>query len=201
MKIFSSASGPQRDGTANPSDATLGATLRPAGAWLFGKIPAHGDFISRGLDHATHELLDDWLSVEVARARAKFTDFDQRYVQAPPWYFVDVDSAGAWSGGALCLSVDRVGRRFPILVAGPASSADTAREVALAALELIFTTFSEGWDADQLALALGSIVADCGSGPVPSQSVWAIEADDGTRIEMTGRFPDGLIERMLEIAN
>ena len=200
MKIFSSASGSQRDETAG----TLGATLRPAGAWLFGKIPAHGDFISRGLDHATHVLLDDWLSVEVARARAKFTDFDVRYVQAPPWYFVDVDSAGAWSGGALCLSVDKVGRRFPILVAAPANGADTAREVALAALELVFTTFSEGWDADQLALALGSIPhvarADRGSGPVPPQSVWAIEADDGTRIEMTGRFPDGLIERMLEIA-
>ena len=60
MKIFSSASGPQRDETAG----TLAATLRPAAAWLFGKIPAHGDFISRGLDHATHELLDDWLSVE-----------------------------------------------------------------------------------------------------------------------------------------
>ena len=197
MKMFSSASRPQRDETAG----TLGATLRPAGAWLFGKIPAHGDFISRGLDHATHTLLDDWLSVEVARARERFADFDTRYVQAPPWYFVDVDGAGAWSGGALCLSVDKVGRRFPILVAGPASSADTAREVALAALELVFTTFGEGWDADQLALALGSIVADHGSGPVPTQSVWAIEADDGTRIEMTGRFPDGLIERMLEIAN
>jgi type VI secretion system ImpM family protein len=196
VKMFSSAPGPQRDETAG----TLGATLRPAGAWLFGKIPAHGDFISRGLDHATHVLLDDWLSVEVARARARFADFDTRYVQAPPWYFVDVDSAGAWSGGALCLSVDKVGRRFPILVAASATSAETAREVALAALELVFTTFGEGWDADQLALALGSIVADRASGPVPTQSVWAIEAEDGTRIEMTGRFPDGLIERMLEVA-
>ena len=196
MKIFSSASGPQRDETAG----TLGDTLRPAGAWLFGKIPAHGDFISRGLDHATHTLLDDWLSVEVARARERFADFDARYVQAPPWYFVDQDGAGAWSGGALCLSVDKVGRRFPVIVAAPAIGADTAHKVALAALELVFTTFSEGWDADQLALALGSIVADSGSGPVPTQSVWAIEADDGTRIEMTGRFPDGLRERMLDLA-
>ena len=196
MKIFSSASGPRRDETAG----TLGDTLRPAGAWLVGKIPAHGDFISRGLERATHTLLDDWLSVEVARGRERFADFDTRYVQAPPWYFVDCDGAGAWSGGALCLSVDKVGRRFPILVAAPASGADTARETALAALELVFTTFGEGWDADQLALALGSIVVDCGSGPEPTQSVWAIEADDGTRIEMTGRFPDGLVERMLELA-
>lgn len=196
MKMFSSASGPRRDETAD----TLGATPRPAGAWLFGKIPAHGDFISRGIDHATHVLLDDWLSAELARARARFADFDARYVQAPPWYFVDVDGAGEWSGGALCLSVDKVGRRFPILVAAPANGADTAREVALAALELVFTTFGEGWDADQLALALGSIVVDRGSGPEPAQSLWAIEGEDGTRIEMTGRFPDGLVERMLEVA-
>ena len=196
MKIFSSASGAQRDDTAG----ALGGTLRPAGAWLFGKIPAHGDFISRGLDHATHTLLDDWLSAGVASARERFADFDARYVQAPPWHFIDQDAAGAWSGGALCLSVDKVGRRFPILVGAPSSSADTAREVALATLELVFATFSEGWDADQLALALGSIVADRGTGPLPTQSVWAIEADDGTRIEMAGRFPDGLIERMLEIA-
>jgi type VI secretion system ImpM family protein len=195
MKMFSSASGPRRDETAE----TLGETLRPAGAWLFGKIPAHGDFISRGIDHATHVLMDDWLSAEVARGRSRFTDFDARYVQAPPWYFVDVDGAGAWSGGALCLSVDKVGRRFPILVAAPASGAETAREVALAALELVFTTFGQGWDADQLALALGSIVADKAADPPPTQSVWAIEAEDGTRIEMTGRFPEGVVERMLEV--
>ena len=197
MRMFSSASGPRRDETAG----SLRDTLRPAGAWLFGKIPAHGDFISRGIDHATHVVLDDWLSAEVARARGRFGDFDERYIQAPPWHFVDQDGAGAWSGGALCLSVDKVGRRFPILVAAPASGAETAREVALASLELVFTTFSEGWDADQLALALGSIVADRGSAPVPLQSVWAIEADDGTRIEMTGRFPEGLVERMLELAS
>ena len=196
MKMFSSASGPRRDETAG----SLRDRPRPAGAWLFGKIPAHGDFISRGLDHEVQTLLDDWLSSEVAAGRTRFDDFDTRYVQAPAWHFVDRDEAGAWSGGALCLSIDKVGRRFPILVGAPASGADTAREVALAALDLIFTTFAQGWDADQLALALGSIVVDTASGELPTQSVWAIEADDGTRIEMTGRFPEGLVERMLELA-
>jgi type VI secretion system ImpM family protein len=196
MRMFSSASGPRRDETAG----SLREMARPEGAWLFGKIPAHGDFISRGIDHVTHKQLDDWLSGELARGRTRFADFDTRYVKAPPWHFVDMDQSGAWSGGALCLSVDKVGRRFPILVAAPASSAATARGVALAALELVFTTFGENWDADRLALALGSIAAEPGSGPVPAQSLWAIEADDGTRIEMTGRFPEGLVERMLELA-
>ena len=197
MKMFSSASGPQRDETAG----TLGDMLRPAGPWLFGKIPAHGDFISRGLEPKAHEALDLWLSAELARARARFTDFDTRYVHAAPWHFVDCDPQGQWSGGALCPSVDAVGRRFPILVAAPVANAGQATAVAYAALDLIFGALGEGWDAPRLHQALGEIVPAAGSGPEPTQSVWAIEADDGTRIEMTGRFPDGLIERMLEIAN
>lgn len=196
MRLFSSASGPRRNETAK----SLQETLRPDGAWLFGKIPAHGDFISRGISHAAHKMLDDWLSDELARGRARFADFDARYVQAPAWHFVDRDPEGAWSGGALCLSVDKVGRRFPILVAAPAKGAESANEVALAALELVFTTFSQGWDAEQLALSLNSIVGEDGNPPYPAQSLWAIEAEDGTRVEMAGRFPEGLIERMLELA-
>lgn len=195
MRFFSSASGPRADGTAK----TLQETLRPEGAWLIGKIPAHGDFIYRGISHAAHEMLDRWLAGELDRARARFVDFDARYVQAAPWYFVDIDPNGDWTGGALCLSVDKVGRRFPILVAAPAT-AETAGEVALAALELTFATFSEGWNADQLVGALDSIAIDRGHGAAPTQSLWAIEAEDGTRIEMPGRYPDGLIERMLELA-
>ena len=66
--MFSPASGPRRDGTAG----SLREILRPQGPWLFGKIPAHGDFISRGLDHATHVLLDDWLSAVMASGRYQF---------------------------------------------------------------------------------------------------------------------------------
>lgn len=196
MKLFSSALGSRRGGDPK----TLQETLRPDGAWLFGKIPAHGDFIARGISQAAQKMLDDWLSGELAAARARFSDFDARYVHAAPWHFVDCDPTGAWSGGALCLSVDKVGRRFPIVVAAPAKASETANEVALSALELVFTAFSQAWDADQLLMALNGIVADKGSPSVPSQSVWAIEGEDGTRIEMPGRFPEGLVERMLQLA-
>lgn len=195
--MFSSASAPRRDETAG----SLRDALRPPGPWLFGKIPAHGDFISRGLEPALHEALDLWLSTELARARAKFGDFDERYVRAAAWHFVDCDPAGQWSGGALCPSVDAVGRRFPILVAAPAEGAEQATAIAHAALDLIFAALGEGWEATRLHQALAAIAAPPGSAPVPVQSVWAIEADDGTRIEMTGRFPEGLVERMLELAN
>lgn len=196
MRMFSSASAPRRDETAG----SLRESHRPPGPWLFGKIPAHGDFISRGLEPALHEALDLWLSAELARARAKFGDFDERYVRAAAWHFVDCDSAGNWSGGALCPSVDAVGRRFPIVVAAPAADAGQATAVAHAALDLIFAALGGGWEATRLHEALGAMVPATGSAPEPAQSVWAIEADDGTRIEMTGRFPEGLVERMLELA-
>jgi len=197
MKVFSSASGPRRDETGG----SLGESARPEGAWLFGKIPAHGDFIARGLAPQMQEALDLWLSAELARARATFADFDTRYQTAGPWYFVDRDPTGAWSGGALCPSVDKVGRRFPILVAAPAEGPEHADAVGRAAVELIFVALGGGWDATQLceALAAARVEADPATQP-PAQSLWAIEAEDGTRIEIPGRFPDGLIERMLEIA-
>jgi type VI secretion system protein ImpM len=195
VRLFSSPSGPQPDETTG----SLEAMPRPAGAWLFGKIPAHGDFISRGLSPEMQEALDNWLSAGLAQARDRFADFDDRYRLAAPWHFVDCDAAGAWSGGALCPSVDKVGRRFPILVAAPAENAAEAAGVARAALELVFVALGDGWEADRLHEALGRVDPDAGGAP-PAGAVWAIEAEDGTSIEMPGRFPEGLIGRMLELA-
>ena len=194
--MFSSAPAPAPDAASS----TLAASPRPAGPWLFGKIPAHGDFIARGLEPELREQLDLWLSAELAAARARFADFDERYRLAPPWHFVDRDPHGKWSGGALCLSVDAVGRRFPILLAAPAGDANEAYDAASKALDLVFSALGEQWDAARLheALAeLGPVATDTAS---PAEPVWAIEAEDGTRIEAPGRFPQGLVERMLELA-
>ena len=197
MRMFSSSPAPREDGGASG----LAASSRPPGAWLFGKLPAHGDFIVRGLSPEMREQLDLWLSAELARARARFADFDQRYRLAPPWAFRDCDPAGSWSGGALCLSVDAVGRRFPILVGAPAPGPGEAWGVAEAALELVFGALGEGWDAAQLHDALGAVVPPETSAPEQAgdQPGWVIAADDGTRIEAAGRYPDGLIERMMEL--
>ena len=199
--MFSSSPAPREDGGASG----LAGSSRPPGAWLFGKLPAHGDFIGRGLSPEMREQLDLWLSAELARARTRFADFDERYRLAPPWSFRDCDPAGNWSGGALCLSVDAVGRRFPILVAVPAPGPVEAWGVADAALDLVFGALGEGWEAPRLHDALGEIAAPEGSpdaGPSSSageESGWVIAAEDGTRIEASGRYPDGLIERMMEL--
>ena len=199
--MFSSSPAPREDGGASG----LVGSLRPSGAWLFGKLPAHGDFIGRGLSPEMREQLDLWLSAELARARARFADFDERYRLAPPWAFRDCDPAGNWSGGALCLSVDAVGRRFPILVAAPAPGPVEAWRVADAALDLVFGALGEGWEAPRLHDALGEIAPPVGlavanpSNATGEEPGWVIAAEDGTRIEASGRYPDGLIERMMEL--
>ncbi len=197
MRLFSSSPAPREDGGASG----LAGSPRPQGAWLFGKLPAHGDFIGRGLSPEMREQLDLWLSADLARARARFGDFDERYRLAPPWAFTDCDPAGAWSGGALCLSVDAVGRRFPIVVAVPAAGSGEAEAVANAAMEMVFSALGEGWDAVRLHDALGAIAPNGSTVAevTPDQPGWFIAAEDGTRIEAPGRYPDGLIERMMEL--
>jgi len=166
--------------------------------WLFGKLPALGDFVSRGLDMANRDRLDAWLSDQMEAARARWSDgFEARYDAAPAWTFVVRDEAGHWSGGALCASMDRAGRRFPLLAAAPAEDAVRAAAIGAAMIEAMVQGFVEGWDADQL------LSAPLVEGAVPWQPdapEWALVGEDGPVVRLPGTFPDGVLDRMLELA-
>jgi type VI secretion system ImpM family protein len=91
-----------------------------AAVFAFGKLPAHGDFISRGLDDAAVEAGDEAVANAVALAAGQWdTLWDDVYVETPVWRFIA--SPGVigqeWTAGAFLASVDAVGRQFP-LVAG-----------------------------------------------------------------------------------
>ena len=59
-----------------------------SGAFLFGKMPSHGDFVARGLAAEERDSLDAWLSAELADARAALGErFEERFDSAPPWRF------------------------------------------------------------------------------------------------------------------
>jgi type VI secretion system protein ImpM len=183
-----------------PDEADLAAARLPSAPWLFGKLPAHGDFLARGLPGELRDRLDRWLSAELAGARTRFGEaFEGRYFSAPPWHFVDLDPSGQWTGGALCPSVDAVGRKFPILLATPAQSAECALAAARIAIDLACSAIAQGWQAVRLHDELGAATVARATG-VDVRPGWAIEADDGTAIAYPGRFPAGLVERMLEIA-
>lgn len=160
----------------------------PLTSWLFGKLPSHGDFIARGLAPDLRERIDLWLSAEMNRARSDHgEEFEARYDAAPPWRFVDGSE-----GGVICASIDSAGRRFPILAAMRAATEEGASAAAAASEAAIFRAFEEGSNADGLA----AILAESGieDGDPPLQAGWWVDGGDEF---LPGRWPEGLISRML----
>ena len=117
---------------------------------LFGKLPGHGDFISRGVPGALRAPFDQWLSDWLAAAHeALGGDFVEAYETAAPWLFQS-DRAAA----VLLPSIDAVGRHFPLL-------AVTAPEVPLqSTYDAMVDAVSAGSDSDTLRAALAALAPD-----------------------------------------
>ena len=176
----------------------LSLSRRPLGRWLFGKMPAHGDFVARGADRALVDALDLWLAEEMREAAGQFADeFEDRYSTAPAWTFVDVDPDGAWTGGVLCASVDKAGRKFPLMLALPADDGAHACGLAGGCLDAICTAFDHGLDADALHAAP---VTPVDLPWTPDGPAWALLGEDGPAVELAGRFPRGIIAAMSKVA-
>ena len=86
---------------------------------LYGKLPAHGDFVQRNLSGVFVQEWDQWLQHFVAGAREKIGDtWLDIYLTSPIWRFVlshGVIDTHHWAGIVLP-SVDQVGRYFPFSI-------------------------------------------------------------------------------------
>lgn len=86
---------------------------------IYGKLPAHGDFISRNLPAAFLNNLDDWLQGFIAASQEQLTeDWLDIYLTSPVWRFVfsrGCVDGNCWAG-VMIPSVDSVGRYFPFCV-------------------------------------------------------------------------------------
>lgn len=94
---------------------------------LFGKLPAHGDFIYRDLPSHFINAWDAWLQGCVASSQQLLGEsWLDIYLTSPIWRFVMSDGVvdGQSWAGILLPSVDRVGRYFPfsIVTKVPASA-------------------------------------------------------------------------------
>lgn len=91
-------------------------------AGVFGKLPAHGDFIYRDLPTRFINVLDTWLQGFVGGSQEQLGEqWLDIYLTSPIWRFAfseGVVDENAWAGLFLP-SVDRVGRYFPFSVAMP----------------------------------------------------------------------------------
>lgn len=87
---------------------------------VYGKLPAHGDFIQRNLSPAFVRQWDVWLQHFVAGAKDKMgADWLDIYLTSPMWRFAlshGVVDDSRWAG-ILMPSVDQVGRYFPFTIA------------------------------------------------------------------------------------
>ncbi len=87
---------------------------------LFGKLPAHGDFIYRDLPPDFISVWDQWLQGYVGSSKEQLGDaWLDIYLTSPIWRFAfaeGVVDGNGWAGIFLP-SVDRVGRYFPFSVA------------------------------------------------------------------------------------
>lgn len=86
---------------------------------LFGKLPAHGDFIHRNLPTKLINEWDSWLQTFIGSTQERLGDaWLEIYLTSPIWRFclsAGTLDGNAWAGIWLP-SVDRVGRYFPFSI-------------------------------------------------------------------------------------
>lgn len=167
-------------------------------AFLFGKLPSHGDFVSRSLSAAEKAELDGWLSHEVAAARDRLgEEFDGLFDSAPPCRFA-WDDSGGWMAGAMAASMDSAGRRFPLLVGRRTLAAEQAAAAAEACETAIYDAFGGGWTADQL---FGSVdqAPPPSADEAPAAGWWAVDESGAPLAIAQGRRPDALVLTMLTL--
>lgn len=86
---------------------------------LYGKLPAHGDFIHRNLPTKVINEWDKWLQTFIGSTRERLGDaWLEIYLTSPIWRFClaqGVVDDHCWAG-IMLPSVDRVGRYFPFSV-------------------------------------------------------------------------------------
>lgn len=166
-----------------------------AGApFLFGKLPAHGDFVARGLEDGARQAWDDWATEALTRLRQTYADFDTAHEMVPPWRFVAGPSplGVGWRAGALAPSIDGAGRRFVLSLGvdglSPAEAGDRGERLAEAAEAALYSALAEGLSADAvvqgLARDLGDAIAapaaEAAPSPPASGGVWW---SDGSGLE------------------
>lgn len=117
----------------------------------FGKVPSHGDFISRRLGEDVIEPLDRWLREGLATSREQLGQaWLDYYLNGPIWRFaLSADLLGPQPlAGVLMPSVDKVGRYFPLCIALALPAAAAPFQIAAGAGD---------WFRKAEDLALGSL--------------------------------------------
>jgi len=102
----------------------------------YGKLPARGDFVGRGLPTRWRSDWDGWLQRGLALAATTLDGaaLRERLRAFSPWRYLALPASGEIWCGIMVASHDRVGRAFPLTLAErlaePASPGDSAARLA-----------------------------------------------------------------------
>ncbi|HYZ34060.1 MAG TPA: type VI secretion system-associated protein TagF [Crenalkalicoccus sp.] len=152
---------------------------------LFGKLPAHGDFVRRGLPASFCEPWDAWLQEGIAAAQSVLGEaWRASWDAAPAWRFaLPAHACGPDAvAGVMLPSGDSVGRRFPLTVAAvqPGSLPADWPASWFAVLEGAARAGRDGGlDADALAAAMPPPIPDDQPPPEPGWWTAGTEAAPG----------------------
>ncbi|MFN3971488.1 MAG: type VI secretion system-associated protein TagF [Gemmobacter sp.] len=133
----------------------------------FGKFPALGDFFRLDLPQGFVDPWDRWLQEGMVATRAQLGEgWQDCYFSAPIWRFTLSPGILGASGmlGVMMMSVDRVGRQFPLTLATPLGDGQPAmlehfrQEAAFLALEdLALDALEDAMTRDALAERLRGV--------------------------------------------
>lgn len=166
-------------------------------ALLWGKLPAHGDFVARGLQPAERDALDHWLAGSLAVARQNTADaFEDLYDEAPPWRFAWREDGG-WTAGAMAPSTDGVGRRYPILIALGGLVGDQVEHAADLAENTLYDALAENWDADRLHAAAAALMPEPLMTWGGGEGWWTLGAERFNETALVGARPAELMSVVL----
>lgn len=172
-------------------------------AGLFGKLPAHGDFVRRGWCDETVDAIDSWLTATVHSVRTVRDDDDfAAWMHAAPLWrgYVPPGRLGPHALHlAVAPSIDRAGRLFPVAagIAGGAGSAWAHAEEAGEAVDAaIYDALAGRADADATVAAIGASIVDEVSGDAPAGSAWWLRPDGAPAVQ-ADVVDSALLERLL----
>jgi type VI secretion system protein ImpM len=118
---------------------------------IHGKLPSHGDFITRRLPRDFVDVWDGWLQRAISTSKTELGEgWLETYLTSPIWSFAltpGICGEAGWAG-VLMPSVDRVGRYFPLTVAVAVSTSISPCEVLMSGAH---------WFERARALALSSL--------------------------------------------
>lgn len=118
---------------------------------IFGKLPAHGDFIQRNLPAGFINVWDEWLQHFISGTREQLGEnWLEIYLTSPIWRFTlsaGVIDKNSWAG-IMLPSVDRVGRYYPFTTV-------TKLEQGINTFE--FMQLEKNWFAELESLALNAL--------------------------------------------